>query len=447
MDREALMSGRVDYLLYYSAATANIMPITSACNVSCIFCSHKHNPPGIDIYHLPPLTLGKIRDLIGYLDATKKIVIGESVTKINEGEPFTHPAFFAILELLRGAFPRTPIQITTNGTLLTEQTVRRLAAFAPLELNLSLNSAGMDGRRRLMNDQSAQVAVQSPELLAACKIAFHGSVVGLPHLVGWPDIRDTCRQLERCGAQTIRLFLPGFPAFSPLAGFYPETALTEFAAEAKRLAAELTVPLTLEPQVPDDVQAIVEGVIASSPAARAGLQRGDIIVAVDGVAVRSRSDAFGQLAKRRKAAITVSRAGVIRRLELVRTAHQRPGVVMYYDIDFSLVDRIQKMAADRKVAAAAVLTSQLAYPLWRRVFADQSQIDVFPVVSRLFGGTIKAAGLLTVGDYQQTIDAVLTDGRYGLIMVPQISFDPAGRDLSGRSYLDLRAAGAEIATL
>jgi len=120
---------------------------------------------------------------------------------------------------------------------------------------------------------------------------------------------------------------------------------------------------------------------------------------------------------------------------------------MYYDIDFSLVDRIQKMAADRKVAAAAVLTSQLAYPLWRRVFADQSQIDVFPVVSRLFGGTIKAAGLLTVGDYQQTIDAVLTDGRYGLIMVPQISFDPAGRDLSGRSYLDLRAAGAEIATL
>jgi len=441
------MSGIVNYLLYYSAATANIMPITSVCNVSCIFCSHRHNPPGVDTYHLPPLSVDTIRDLIGFLDAGKKIVIGESITKINEGEPFTHPDFFAILELLRGAFPSTLIQITTNGTLLTEQVVRRLTALAPLELNLSLNSANPGSRRALMNDKAAKLAVESPALLASCKIAFHGSIVGLPHLVGWPDIRETCRQLDRCGAQTIRLFLPGFPAFSPLAGCYPETSLAEFAAEVKKLAAEITVPLTLEPQVPDDVQATVEGVIASSPAALAGLRRGDIIVAVDGNAVRSRVDAFGQLARRLKADVIVDRAGVTRRLELVRTAFQRPGVVMCYDIDFSLVDRVKGMASERKATATAVLTSEFAYPLWHRVFVDQSGMDVFPVASRFFGGTIKAAGLLTVSDYQKAIDAIQVDSRYDLIIVPQISFDPKGLDLSGKSYLDLWAAGAEIAVL
>lgn len=441
------MSGQVDYLLYYSAATANILPITSVCNVSCVFCSHKHNPPGIDIYQLPPLSSQKLRDVISYLDPSQKIVIGESVTKINEGEPFTHPDFLAILELLRDTYPHTPIQITTNGTLLSDPVVRRLMELAPLELNLSLNSASIDGRRRLMKDNLAEAAVESPALLASYQLPFHGSVVGLPHLVGWPDIRETCRRLDRCGAQTIRLFLPGFPAFSPFADRYSETSLAEFTAEAGKLADELATPLTVEPQMPDDVLATVEGVIASSPAALAGLRRGDIIVAVDGVAVCSRVDAFRRLARELESRVTVCRGDSSLQLQLVRTAFQRPGVVMAYDIDFALVDRVEKTAADRKAAAAAVLTSEFAYPLWHKVLAGRPGLSVVPVASRFFGGTIKAAGLLTVSDYQAAIDAVGAGDRYGLVMVPQISFDPKGRDLTGKSYLDLRVGGAEIAVL
>lgn len=33
-----------EYLIYESAFRGNILPVTSLCNVGCMFCSHRHNP-------------------------------------------------------------------------------------------------------------------------------------------------------------------------------------------------------------------------------------------------------------------------------------------------------------------------------------------------------------------------------------------------------------------
>jgi NifB/MoaA-like Fe-S oxidoreductase len=407
-----------------------------------MFCSHQSNPKEVVTYKIPPLPLEKVADIIDYLDHDKKIVIGESVTRIDEGEPFTHPQFFAILDLIREKYPQTPIQITTNGTLLSEPMVKRLTDYQPIELNLSLNSAAR--RDELMRDFTP-VAAAAAALLAKWAIPYNGSIVGMPHLVGWPDIYDTCRVLDGENAQTIRLFIPGCTRYSPW--LYPADFDKEFIFHTNMLTEELTTPIVLEPYVPDNLSAVIEGVIAGSPAARSGLVRGDIIKTVNGKPMRSRVDAFSALMNNAESSLEVDRSGQNMLIDLSRARWARPGVVMYQDVDIDLIDRISQIVTEKKAARAAVLVSELAYPLWEKLFPGNSTVEVQAVGSRFFGGTIKAAGLLTVADYQFVIDKLLATREYNIFFLPRISFDPAGRDLKGVSYLDLCTLGAEIITM
>ena len=82
----------IDYYTYLvEAARKNILPLTSYCNVRCVFCSHKQNPDGVLIHRLPSLPVAKVEELVQLLDPREKVVIGESATRLVEGEPFTHP--------------------------------------------------------------------------------------------------------------------------------------------------------------------------------------------------------------------------------------------------------------------------------------------------------------------------------------------------------------------
>ncbi|MFO7819200.1 MAG: hypothetical protein R6V17_03080 [Halanaerobacter sp.] len=78
-----------EQLAVISAQQDNILPITSVCNLDCKFCSHKGNPPEVKTFASGHRPLKEIRSLIDFLSADRKIIIGESATKIEEGEPFT----------------------------------------------------------------------------------------------------------------------------------------------------------------------------------------------------------------------------------------------------------------------------------------------------------------------------------------------------------------------
>jgi len=388
-----------------------------------------------------------IRDLAEYLDPKNKITIGESVTRIEEGEPFCHPDFVDILTYLRGRFPRTPIHITTNGSLLTEQVIDQLAQIGHIELNLSLNSCTLLGRQRLMHDCRASIAVKAPQLLAAYGLPYHGSVVGMPQIVGWGDISSTCHYLEEMRAQTIGLFIPSFTRYAAVDCQYSEDWLQEFVHQAQLLAGKLSIPLILEPFMPNDLSAVLEGVLKNSPADHCGLKKGDIIHSVNGKPVRSRVDAFQALMAKRHALLEVKRGTDFKRVNLQRNEFERPGIVMYNDIDFSLVDRLRQIVAAKQAACVAVLTSSLAFSLWKSVLSDMPNAYIYEVPSRFFGGTIKAAGLLTVTDYQYTIIRLAQEIQPDIIFLPQISFDAAGHDLTGSSYLALDTNEAEIILL
>ena len=198
------------------------------------FCSHLQNPPGLRVYSLPQLGKEEILALAEFLDPGQRIVIGESVTRINEGEPFLHPEFLGILTGLRRLFPTTSIQITTNGMALTPAAISFLASLGRVRLVVSLNSATPLGRRKLMGDNDPAAVLRAVASLGDRGIPFDGSIVAMPHLVGWEDLRQTIAFLARWGAETIRIFLPGYTRYTrrewlPPAGM--EEKLRAFVAE------------------------------------------------------------------------------------------------------------------------------------------------------------------------------------------------------------------------
>jgi len=311
----------------------NILPLTSNCNMNCLFCSHRQNPPGLQVYRIPPQRLADIAQLLIYLDPARKIVIGESATRIIEGEPFLHPEIIPILQLVRQRFPRTPIELTTNGSFLTETVVQTLKTLMPLELNVSLNSANPVWRQRLMQDQRAAIAVAGVQLLKDYGIPYHGSIVAMPHYTGWEDLAETVAYLAANGAQTIRIFRPGFAAAAPAALQFSPADATELAAFINKLQLAFPVPLLLEPAALNDLTAVLSGTIPGSAAAQAGLQRGDRLVRINGILPRCRVEAYNLLRQATRVHLRIKRNGVEHACCFEKPPQVSAGAVFAYDLD------------------------------------------------------------------------------------------------------------------
>lgn len=421
-----------EQLLYSSVSKHNILPLTSRCGVSCLFCSHRYNPPGVRAVFLGELALDTIKDLMDMLDPAKKIVIGESATRLCEGEPFSHPHFPQVIRLLRKRFTSTPIQITTNGTGLGSDIIELLAKAGKVELIVSLNSADPQVRRKLMGRHPAERTLQDIASLPRVGIPWHASLVLLPYITGWEDVDTALSFAAQAGAQTMRLLLPGFSQMAPV----DWQELTDIPAGAKeRLEhwrkAHPGLPITLEPALPQDLRAIVAGVLASSPAADS-LEYGDEILTIDGQAPFSRVDCFYTLYRLANPELRVRRQGLEFILKLTKKTRSSSGVVMDQDIDPGDLERAMAMA--KGATKVLLLTSLWAQHLWS--ITVPKSWTVLGVKSDFFGGNINAAGLLTLSDYRQVLGQLdLT--QFDRILLPPVSFDESGIDLRGENCRDL----------
>jgi hypothetical protein len=211
-----------------------------------------------------------------------------------------------------------------------------------------------------------------------------------------------------------------------------------------RLRGETEVPVTCEPPFIGSLEPEVAGVIAGSPAAVAGIRAGDVIEAVNGVPAQTRVQAFKQVLKAKAPEITVKRGNATLAVKLEKKPGRRPGLVMDYDLDPGLIEDMARAALRRRASEVLALTSELAGPVinmgLRRFWKDGCAVEAVVVKNRFFGGSIKAAGLLTVADFEAAAEEFLA-GRQGkksrLVLLPGLAFDHRGRDLTGRSYLDL----------
>lgn len=429
------------YLL--SSLLDNILPLTSVCNVNCIFCSHRQNPPGIESFFLPPLEWEEIEDLVSYLSPVKKIVIGESTTRIMEGEPFTHPRLMAILQLIRQRLPLTPIQITTNGTLLTKEILLELKKLEPLEIIISLNSACPCKRTELMGTKGSTQAILAVELMAQEHISFHGSIVALPWLTGWEDLEYTLDYLDKFQAQTTRIFLPGFTRYQKDIPTLPEGWENELEVYVRERRRNYMTPLTLEPAGLTNLQAFITGVVKDSPAQRAGLNCNDEILAINGLAPFSRVEAFYMLNKSGVYVLDIRRElGISATVQLTIGEGEKSGLVMDYDLDPVTIDQLCKNIKKARVVKPLILASQWGEPLLRtgllKAGLEQLAGRVLAVANLTFAGNIKAAGLLLVDDFAATFRQFISEGgEADYLVLPAVAFDSRGRDLQGINYLSL----------
>jgi NifB/MoaA-like Fe-S oxidoreductase len=318
----------------------NILPIISVCNIKCEFCSHKNNPKDIDVYTLPKLTNEQVEELIEYLSPDEKIVIGESASRIVEGEPFLYKDFMYILKLIREKYKTTLIQITTNGSFLYEDTIRELSKLEPIEINLSLNSSCPENRKKLIMDKKPQIAIRSCKLLDNYNINYNGSLVVMPHITGYEDVKNTIIYLCENGASFVRVFIPGFTKYSEMK-FTFEELYTQSIKLVKTIREKYDTPIVVEPPIIDDFDADIEGILKQSPAFDSGLKCNDIITKVDGIEVKSRVHAFNLSYRRKNPTIEFIRNNKVYNTVLKKEKSQSPGFVMNYDIDPSIIDEIE----------------------------------------------------------------------------------------------------------
>lgn len=454
-------------LLLEAVSRHNVLPLTSSCNLSCLFCSHRRISPELYIHTFTPLAETQLLELIPFLDAENKIIIGESSTRLCEGEPFTHPSILSLLFSLRERFPKTPLQLTTNGTLLDQKTVKalqKLAGETPrgeplLELVISLNCSDAAARREILGDREPQRVIAALQLCQKMDIPFHGSVVAAPHLTGWDDLEQSLLLLEAMGARTIRLFLPGITRFAPELLQWDESLWSDIADFRRRLQARMSCPLMLEPPLKKDLRARVEGIIRGTAAARSGLRAGDRIDAVDGEKVCSGVDAFERIKKAACPILSVERpagasacGSVPLQIVLQKEKGVSPGLVMDYDLAEETMAAVRQEIDRRSAALPLLLTSRAAAPLWECAAASGlipplTRIEAVP--NRFFGGTICCAGLLTVSDLREKLGVVPQGNKPDLLLIPAAPFDQRGRDLRGESYRELFHAfpGLTIAVL
>ncbi len=437
-----MADSHVKQVLFRSVQNYNILPITSRCNVSCMFCSHRQNPLGIETFFLPPLDWETVEDLVMFLEPEKKIVIGESATRIIEGEPFTHPRFMDVLRLLRGKFPLTPIQLTTNGTLLDQEKVNLLKILEPVEINLSLNSCSPAMRQFIMYDNLAEEALKAPARLQAAGIPYHGSIVPMPWLTGWEDLSQSVFFLAEKGAQTIRVFLPGFTRYTEEQLQPPSGWEKELLAFLEDLREKCSVPLTIEPPGLRDLKPFISGVIKGSKAEAAGFKRGQMIISINGLTPFSRVEAFRLLSEPGKYEIKVTGGGTEHIIILEICPGEKSGLVMDYDLPLSLITGLFNLG--KKAENILVLASEWGEPLLREALHKTMKpgidITIVPVPNRTFGGTIKSAGLLLVEDFLKVIEDYIQDQeKPDLLVLPALAFDERGRDLCGRNYQDIVA--------
>jgi wyosine [tRNA(Phe)-imidazoG37] synthetase (radical SAM superfamily) len=429
-----------DQLMYHVVQQQNILPLTSECNTHCIFCSHLQNPKELLTYYVNPLPWDKILSLIEFLQPYKKIVIGESASNICEGEPFTHPLLLDTLKLLRKKYPKSLLQITTNGTLLTESIIKVLKSLEPIELYVSVNSIHEKNRKKLMAIQADLLSL--PQLLKQYRIKYHGSIVAMPSIIGWTELEETITYLAQHGAETIRVFKPGYSQFAK--SFMLETKKDEKAIEnlLQKLRLTLSVPLTLEPQILTDLDVNIIGVIQDSPAAKAGLRVDDIILSINGEEAFSRVEAFHAIARLANPRLLILRNKQQFELILKKDAGDCSGLVVDYDLALEDIINIERSIYRHQAKKPWILASVGGYALVKAALKkkDSPFIEqVFQVPNNYFGGSIISAGLLVVEDFKDQIAYLKSKVQESpdVLIIPMKAFDYWGKDLRGISYLHL----------
>jgi pyruvate-formate lyase-activating enzyme len=448
--------------------------ISTACNMRCPFCYEEGDPAGSSVLNEPPqmATMSEIEARIRLRRGTRATGIFQPLTYINE--IFCNPEALDILERLRAAQPGEVVTFVTNGTYLDEPTVDRIAALRPVFFNFSVNSLDPEIRHRVLRDLQPEVAIRAIDLLAEHRVPYLGSLVCWP-TIPWSDIRATVRRLDAAGCAVIRFSLGAYSKHMKGARWEREAFWREGLAVARELMDEVVTPIKVEPYHFHDPTFLphVAGAVRSSPAARAGLRPGDLVVAVGGRHVATANQALTALATQRRAGarttVTVQAPGAVERTvilddgdgpfgypydEVLGLPGFEWGLLLVENLKFGYLAQVRRLVDDRSARSVLLCSSVLMKPVVEEMIAttgafDGVDVEVVVPENRHFGGTVALGDLLVVDDYVAFLDEhVRRHGRPDLVVVPSSPFSLGQwrRDLTGTPRSEIaRRTGLEVA--
>jgi MoaA/NifB/PqqE/SkfB family radical SAM enzyme len=441
-------------ILFKTVKEDNILPITSICKLNCIFCSHKNNPSEVETYSFGHLEFELVKRMIEFLDEQKPVFIGESASKIIEGEPFSHPRIMDILKYIRERWPKIEIKITSSASFIEEKYISELKDLSPVDFNISLNAPAPEDRVFLMNDPLPENVFEIIKKFNKYNIKFQASIVSMHHILDFDKLIQSLDFLESFSPLSLRIFLPGFSRYAseklmPAKNYYNK--LNNF---IENIREKYNYPIIIEPQLIDNLSAKIEGIIKNTPAYNADLKRNDEIIFVNGYQVESRVDAFYKIEKSENPELIIERSDEKIKINLNKSAGEKSGLIMSYDINRRkkniLLSHIELSKRDKENISTILITSQLAYNLFSYITKDFSEEDynfkLLKVKNNFFGGSIMAAGLLVNNDLDSALKKI--DFKAEKLIIPEIIYDYYGNDLLGKHYSEIEDEfGVEVILL
>ena len=450
----------------------NLGSLSTACNCKCAFCYEDGNPDGL--FEKTP----RFVSLDEALTRRRYLHDGRGLFREAKGffEPLTNPDFLALMELVREDEPEVVIDVVTNGALLTPEMVSRLSELKPVIVNVSLISADEPTRRGLMGDRRAGAAIRAIESLRSAEVPFMGTLVPLPEQ-GLDDVEKTIEYMDANDARVIRVSMPGLTKHHPRyeAGAI-EAWVPQLIERVTALRTRLRTPVILSPyaHVSTSIEAIVEGVIQRSPAANAGIQLGDRLVAVDGTEVVSRTHAASLLRRATEngvADVEILRDGVTMRARLQEPPDEAdaypykprgyrplnfPGLSFGLCLPGSFHLQYLRQIHAAITAKGARRTLVVVSPFFRDLVGgllahlplpEGARLELVVPRSEFFGGTVSVGDLWVLEDIERAVGPYLESGeRPDLLVLPSSFLSRWGRDLRGVPYTELEATlGIDIA--
>jgi len=440
------------------------------CKVKCTFCYQIGHPPELKS---PRYTTPReeIETKIRYYRPERKERLFHA-TNYDTNEILTYPGVVELMRKLRQKSDKPFYNITTNGVPLTEEMIRDLKPLLPFELGISINSTNPAMRKKLMRDKQPQVAIESMKRLREENIPFLGSIVAWPEFT-LEDLEQTIRDLDAIPAAEIRVCLPGYSKYFSTEPLFDRDEIWQGIVNlVRRLRTELTVPIIPLPSVYEEHlhdefhnQPYVQGVVPGSPAARAGVRRGDVLLTANNVRLHNRPAARFAMTRMHEDGVTTVFLKVLRGGEetdlvlqerddshfqfpytrMLASLHRMPyGLLLPQGLGHEAVGQIGQLAAFHRAERILILSSTLMKRPMQLLLAETgglADVEVEWAIpeNRYLGPNIFMGDLLTVQDYIEFLDDHMEAGhaRPDLVLIPSSPFSTWRRDITGRTFYEI----------
>lgn len=452
----------------------NLKFLTTKCNCNCVFCYNKNSPFKVDYI----MSLKEVFTRIKYYDPVQKKGLFPILNEY--GEYFTYPYFLDILEKVREKDLYSVIYITTNGTFLTKEVVKRLAKIKPIYIHLSLNSISIYFRKKFMKGNGHENVLKAITLLREYEIQFKGSIITWPSLP-LENIEESIKFLQEMDAYYVALYLPGCTKFNTPKSFDIKEIWVTWNKVKNffmRVRNEFEIPICLIPSAYwiDSIKAKVDGVIRNSPAHRAGIKIGDQVIKINEQDIFSRDCFWRYMTKLKEKGIktltiTVVRNGKIMSFTLKEFEEEeflypyRPkgypiepisfyGIMMARSISIPSLRKIKEFIISYNLSKIVVFVSPLMMRQLREIdryinlkdFFGKCEVKFFLTKNYFWGGNIILGDLMMVEDFYLLLEnPSIKKFNPEAVVIPKTFLGQYGRDFGGTPYTEIeRKTGIKV---